>query len=114
MLSGRGATVEVRTVADRNAFGEALYSAESVDVENVLIQPGGTEDTGAERPEGVDVVLTLHWPKTALDMDLRDAVVTLTGEYAGTYRVVGDPVPYQSELCPLPWCMPVEVVRHDG
>lgn len=32
-------------------------------VEGVLAHPGGTGDVGAERPDGVEVAMTFHFPR---------------------------------------------------
>ena len=123
MLRGRSVTVLVRdygatsttttTGAERDSFGNDIevYGAHTVD--NVLVVPGPCKDLDASRPEGVIAALTLHFPKSWAGR-LRGAKVTLAGDYAGTYSVIGDPMPYQRELCPTDWCMPVEVEAVDG
>ena len=114
MLRGRTVSVMLRDRTSRDAFGnDAEAYGEPVDVPNVLVQRGKCAELDSTRPEGVDVVLTLHFPKTWTGR-LRGALVSLDGEYAGTYRVVSDPMPYQPELCPTDWDMPVEVEAVDG
>jgi hypothetical protein len=113
-LRGRTVSVALRDGTDRDSFGNEIESyAEPVDVANVLVARGACEDLDSSRPEGVRVALTLHFPKTWTGR-LRGAKVTLTGEYAGSYSVIGDPMPYQAELCPGDWNMPVEVEAVDG
>ena len=113
-IKGETVSVKLRVRKDRDAFGNYsdAYSKAS-DVSNVLIAPGRCEALDATRPEGVDVALTLHFPKSFTD-DLRGAVVTLTGRWAGDYRVVGAPKPYQDINTPGAWDMPVEVEVVDG
>ena len=114
MLKGRTVSVMQRDRTSRDAFGNDAESYDkAVEVSNVLVQRGKCDELDSTRPEGVDVVLTLHFPKTWSGR-LRGALVELAGEYAGTYRVVGDPMPYQPELCPTDWDMPVEVEAVDG
>lgn len=115
MLESLACTAEVRTVESRNAYGEPVYSTESSSVD-VLIDPGSPADLGDERPEGSESRLTLHWPWESCGMELKGALVELPGEWAGTYRVVGDPMPYPEALCPpaVRFRMPVEVERIDG
>lgn len=114
MLKGRDITVELRERDVRDSFGNDVESyAAPVGVHNVLVAPGTCKELDASRPEGVEIALTLHFPKTWTG-DLRGAKVGLAGEYGGSYRVVGAPYPYQRELCPTDWCMAVEAERIDG
>jgi len=113
-MKGRAVSVSLRDRTARDAFGnDAEAYANPVEVGNVIVQRGACEELGSERHEGVRVALTLHFPKTWAGR-LRGAKVELSGEYAGTYRVIGDPMPYQPELCPTDWNMPVEVEAVDG
>lgn len=115
-ISGRTISVELRQWGARDDFGNDIESyAAPIAVDNVAIQPGRCEDLDTARPEGVLVALTLHFPKT-WTQSLRGARVTITGRWAGTYSVIGDPVPYDEQNCPplVPWNMPVEVERVDG
>lgn len=115
MISGRTALVKLRIRDARDGFGNDVEAyAEPVAVQ-VAVQPGTCADLDATRPEGVHVALTLHFPKT-WDGDLRGAKVELDGRWAGEYRVVGDPMPYDVDNCPsaVPWNMPVEVEAFDG
>lgn len=114
MLRGVTVSVAVRSATGEDGHGAATYGTAETEVGNVIVQPGSCADLDASRPEGARVSLTLHWPKDAAVTALKGAVVTLAGEHAGAYRVVGDPVPYQSDLTPGDWNMPVEVERCDG
>lgn len=114
MLRGRTVQVLLRNRDSRDGFGNCVEDYQgAADVPGVLIAPGRCEDLDASRPEGVKVALTLHFPK-GYDADLRGAKVVLDGEFAGTYRIIGDPKPYQTELCPLRWNRPAEVEAVDG
>jgi len=112
----KGDTVSVSLLkrGERDSFGNATKGWEKAqDVSNVLIVPGKCEELDATRPEGVRVALTLHFPKTWTS-DLRGAKVTLTGRWAGTYNVIGEPEPYMDGNTPNDWDMPVEVEAVDG
>lgn len=114
MIRGRTVSVSLRVRDARDAFGNDVEAyAEPAEVGNVLVVPGPCKELDASRPEGVIAALTLHFPKD-WDGSLRGAKVTLTGEYGGEYRVIGDPMPYMPENTPTPWCMPVEVEAIDG
>lgn len=114
MISGTTVTVLRPNFDGFDRFGEPVEvepTAETVD--NVLIAPGATEDLEASRPDGVRVDLTLHFPKT-YNQDLRGCSVVLTGQYSGTYSVIGEPKPYMDSNTPTKWHMPVEVVAVHG
>ena len=113
-IKGETISVALRKSASRDSFGNELKDWDKAqDVSNVLIVPGKCEQLDATRPEGVKVALTLHFPKSWTS-DLRGAKVTLTGRYAGTYMVIGEPMPYMDANTPNDWDMPVEVEAVDG
>ena len=113
-IKGTTVSVELRKSSERDSFGNEQPAWDKAqDVTNVLVVPGKCEELDATRPEGVRVALTLHFPKSWTS-DLRGAKVTLTGRYAGTYLVIGDPIPYMDANTPGAWNMPVEVEAVDG
>ena len=114
MIRGVDATV-LRYAADgTDRLGNPVRGEPTSEaVANVLVSPGPTSDLDASRPEGVKVALTLHFPK-GYGQRLEGCEVVLTGEYAGTYRVVGDPMPYIGANVPGKWGMPVEVEAAHG
>lgn len=87
------------------------WSEECVD--NVLIALGPTSDMEASRPNGVTVVLTLHFPK-AYEKSLEDCLVRLPAPWDDVYAVIGDPQPYMNSNVPGPWNRPVEVEVSHG
>lgn len=102
----RGESVEVLTpvVVGADAMGEPVITWESSEVENVLFQPGGgnattTSDLDVERPNGVRINVTFHFPKS-FEGSLRGCKVK-RGEYV--YRVIGDPQPYMVDNTPGEW-----------
>lgn len=80
-------------------------------VSNVLVAPGTTKNMDETRPHGVIADLTIHFPKT-YTASLRGCSVELPKPWEGTYRIIGDPMPYMRS--PGPWNRPVEVTSHDG
>ena len=114
MISGQSVTVLTPNTDGTDRLGEPIYiEPTETTVENVLIVPGATADLEASRPDGVTVALTLHFPKT-FSGDLRGCSVVITGDYAGTYRVIGEPYPYMVVNTPTSWYMPVEVEAVHG
>ena len=114
MISGETVNVMLRVRDARDSFGNDVEEwADSEDVSGVLVVPGACAELAPARPEGVKVALTLHFPKS-FKLRLRGAKVVLTGRWAGTYRVIGDPFPYMDANCPPSWDMPVEVEAVDG
>lgn len=102
-----GVAVEVlrRTAASKDSHGNAApgrWMAETV--ENVLPQPGATSDLEASRPDGVNVAMTFHFPKT-YEHALRGCRVKYLG---AEYAVIGDPQPYLNSNCPGDWNRAVE------
>ena len=80
-------------------------------VDNVLVAPSATSDLEAARPDGVNVALTLHFPKT-FSGDLRGCEIEIPNY--GKYRVIGEPKPYLVDNTPTDWWMPVEVEACHG
>lgn len=109
----RGETVHVSVVErggnDRLGVPSRTY-AEPVAVHNVVVVPSTANEISYERPDGVLVTYTLHFPRGFAE-DLRGALVTVRGE---TYKVIGDPHPYTESNVRGPWTMPVQVGRSDG
>ena len=111
---GEAVSVEHRISAQRDGFGnERVEYGEPVEVRNVLVVPGAPEGMDASRPEGVVIACTLHFPKTYTG-NLRGARITLGGQWAGVYHVVGVPLPYPPELTPTQWNRVVMLEAHDG
>ena len=113
----RGVTVTVvapNPTKELDRFGEPVMGTPtSTTVDDVLVAPLSTDDLRAPRADGDTVDLTLHFPKS-WTAPLRGCSVTLPEPWAGTYRVVGEPMPYIGADTPGKWHMPVEVARVDG
>lgn len=109
-----GEIVKVSSTAESGTdpYGAPL-PAETIwnTVENVLVAPGSSKDvTGQIRPDGIEVVYELHFPKT-FDESLAGRQVEVRGE---VFDVIGDPKPYTLENTPTQWWMPVEVRAVSG
>lgn len=109
----KGETVRVKTFQATGAdpFGSPVTSEAVQDVENVLVCPGPCSDVfESNRPDGVSVKYTLHFPKT-FDMTLEGAQVKVRENW---YDVIGRPDHYTAENTPGDWWMPVEVGGVNG
>lgn len=109
VILGETVTVSTPAQAGEDAYGQAVKEWADEDVRNVLVcQP--TSDDVASRPEGDEVTLTLHFPKT-YTASLRGCTVTLRGE---RYTVLGDPVALTEANTPGRWNRAVPVRRVEG
>ena len=110
-----GVTVIVRRpVGDGfDRFGNPIKTWFEEVVNNVLVQPGETENLAASRPEGVTVDVTLHFPKSYTN-SLEGCVVILPAPWSGAYEIIGAPTPYIDANTPTKWHMPAEAVRAHG
>ena len=84
-------------------------------VEDVLVQSPSTDDMEAVRPYGAAVSLSLQFP-IAYHGSLRGCEVVLPEPCAGTYRVIGDPMPdpHAPHRYANRWDRTVLVERADG
>ena len=115
-MRGRDVTVLVPVLGPVDRFGnQTTARSVQVDVSGVLIAPGVAVEMNAPRPDGVVVALTLHFPKTWGGESLRGCDIEVhDGPWAGMYRVIGDPKPYDERNTPTRWNFPVEVEAADG
>lgn len=104
------AVTVIRPTVERDDLGEPIEAGASREEVRCVVCPGSTSDLGAERPNGVQVVYTLHFPK-AYAGSLRGCSVEVRGT---RYDVVGDPQRTAEAATPGPWNMAVEVSRADG
>lgn len=104
------AVTVIRPTVERDDLGEPIEAGASREEVRCVVCPGATSDLGAERPNGVRIAYTLHFPKTYKG-DLRGCSVEVRGT---RYDVVGDPQRTTEAATPGPWNMAVEVARADG
>lgn len=101
-----------RQETGRNPMNQPIYAwlAEG-DPVHALVAPGSTSDVeGSIRPDGVEVIYSLHWPKTDT-RTLKGKRVEVRGEQ---YTVIGDPQPYTAANTPGDWNRPVQVKAVSG
>lgn len=104
----RGETVIIRTyhAAGFDAFGAKVREYADTEVGDVLVEPGASSNvTESNRPDGVSIRYTLHFPKT-FDGALDGAQIMIRGDW---YDVIGRPDHYTLENTPTKWWMTVEV-----
>ena len=100
----------IRESASLDDIGEPIAAVETREMVRCIVCPGSTSDLGAERPNGVRIAYTLHFPKS-YGGDLRGCRVIVRGE---PFRVVGDPQRTTDAATPGNYNMAVEVTRADG
>ena len=114
MIKGRTVIVYTPSEFETDRYNNQVVTAyEQTTVSNVLISPGATTELEASRPEGVSVSFTLHFPKS-FSGNLEGCLIELPYPYTGKYRVIGNPLPYQSENTPTLWHLPCEVTVANG
>jgi len=110
-LIGETVTVRIPGTGEADPFGGTTTTWTEATVSDVLVQPGTSADlSDSNRPDGMTVDMTLHFPKT-FAQEMRGAEVVARGH---VYTVVGDPQPYTVADCPTRWNYPVGVTRSDG
>ena len=104
----RGEIVEVidRVKVGTDEFNAPIYELQKTTVDNVLVIPGPPQDiSDGNRPDGVIVAFTLHFPKTYLgDLEGRDVLVR-----GKPFSVIGSPQRYTEGNTPGAWNMQAEV-----
>ena len=114
MIRGVAVTVKRPSEPTADRFGNAIAGTPTEEaVTDVLVASPSTLDMEAARENGVELALTLHFPK-GYSSPLRGCTVVLPAPWAGEYRVVGDPRPYMDANTPTRWHMPVNVEAADG
>jgi hypothetical protein len=95
-----------------NGMNAPVYSwIADGDPVQALVSPGSTGDLdGSIRPDGVEVVYQLHWPKSDT-RSLKGKRVEVRGVQ---YEVIGDPTAYTAANTPGDWNRPVQVKAVSG
>lgn len=111
LITGESVTVHYRVEGEPDPFGNPEITWRDEGVDNVLVSPGRRTDLDdGDRPDGVVVALTLHFPKS-FSNDLELCEVTARGK---RFRVIGKPMPYTLSNTPTDWHMPCELEAIDG
>lgn len=111
LIKGTSVVVQRRESDSNDSHGNPVYGDwQDEVVEDVLAQRGSTVDLDPERPEGVNVAMTFHFPKT-YTAPLMGCRICYEGR---VYNVIGDPQPYMDENTPSVWNRPVECEASDG
>ena len=113
-MNGETVKLVCRQAAGRDPFNNEVFEECETEVENVLVQPAGTQDdTDSNRPEGIKAKYLLLFPKAFAygSGSLRGTKIEVRGK---RYKVIGDPGCYDGKNCPTDWCMPVHVGDIDG
>ena len=107
--------VRLRDWTARDSLGNRVEAYHAPTYVDVLVAPSQTTDLDGSRPDGIRADLTLHFPKSYQNPSaLRGALVTLPAPWAGDYRVIGIPQPYDPRLVPGELWAPVDVEAWDG
>ena len=111
MMKGEPVIVEAVKLGTEDEFGEPTSTvADLIEVSNVLVKPGPTEDIRESMRDGERVAYTLYWPK-ATPMTLDDLRIQIRGEWCS---VIGAPRAFDVSVCPTDWNMVVEVELFHG
>ncbi|RTE47734.1 hypothetical protein [Actinobaculum sp. 352] len=113
MIYGESVTVITRQGTSTDTFNRPIYvwMPDPTPVPNVVVAPGSTDNLAGDlRPDGVEITLTLHWPRSDT-RSLRGCRIIVRGE---TYTVIGDPQPYTDANTPGPWNRAVPLQRVEG
>lgn len=91
-------------------FGQPTVTWEEETVQGVLATPGTTSDLAADRPDGVSVDMTFHFPR-GYARSLAGCRITHAGR---TYSIIGDPQASMETLTPGAWSLTVETEAVNG
>lgn len=113
-MIGVKVTLEKRTQTGTDPFGQPVYSATTVDVNDVLVGEPSTEDiTNTLAMYGKQVVYTLAIPKGDTN-DWVDTYVSLPEPMGGKYHTIGVPTAGIEENIPLRWNKKVHLEKFEG
>lgn len=114
-LDGRTVTVLHPVPASTDPFGAPIAGTPTrEEVSDVLVDSPSSDDIDSTvRQFGASCDLTLHFPKDYAG-SLRGCSVELPAPWSDEFEVMGDPMPYDPELVPTSYGMPVHVRRVVG
>lgn len=112
MLTGITIQLSKKTAGDPDPFGNATYTEELVNVDDVLVgQPTSDDITTTLQLYGKMAVYTLGIPKGDTN-DWVDTEVVLPEPFAGRYRTIGYPTAGIEANIPLRWNKQIKVERY--
>jgi hypothetical protein len=110
-MRGERVQVTVRQQTGVDPGNDPTFEDVTTLVDNVLVAQGDQGLlNGSTRPDGVVADATMYFPRT-FSGSLMKATVTARGR---TYRVIGDPIPYDGGLKPTEWNLTVPCKRVEG
>lgn len=113
-MKGVTVTLEKKTQAGTDGFGQPIYTSESISVDDVLVGEPSTDDiTNNLAMYGKKIVYTLAIPKGDMN-DWEDTYVTLPEPMGGTFHTVGIPTAGIEENIPTRWNKKVHLERLEG
>lgn len=106
MFKGETVFVEVVEQVGVDELNEPITEVtEIVQVDNVLVEVGDTQDLRDVSRDGDKIVYTLRWPKDAY-MILDNLRIKVRDEW---FLVVGAPRQFDPTVCPTDWNMTVRL-----
>lgn len=110
-MIGETVTVRLPSGSEADEGGNLIPVWSDQQVDNVLVAPGQSADVNdSNRPDGVQAVYELHFPKSFTG-NVANAHVVVRGE---EFMVMGDPRPYTDSLTPGSWNRMVGVRAVNG
>ena len=112
MIRGETVIVHRFTASGVDGLNNPVGEWADEHVDNVLVgPPNGANATDSTRPDGVEISMSLYFPRSYSGPSLRGCEVTVRGR---RYTVVGDPQPLDGGITPTGWNMQVDVTGSEG
>lgn len=109
-IHGETVTLWEKIKTGTDGFGADVFEETPVEVKNVLIQPGSSQDiVNNTNLNGKKVQYTLHIPKGD-SHDWTDKRVTLRGV---DFHTIGKAVYYTEDITPLDWNGQIQVEEYE-
>lgn len=105
MIKGELVVVECKVPVGTDEYNSPVYETAELEVDNVLVCPGETDNVEDSHRAGVEVRYKLHFPKTYIGK-LDGLRVKVRDEWLD---VIGAPRRYTAVNTPGKWNMQVEV-----
>jgi hypothetical protein len=113
MFSGETVCVLRPSGTTEDTLGNTVTEWVPEYVANVLFEPSTTSDVvDSMRPDGTSAVVTFHFPK-AYTRSLRGCRIRIP-MCMREFSVVGDPMPYMTDITPGAWNRRVQAIEVRG